>query len=297
MISAEPSRLPRQLARSAYRWLKHDVLLGTLLVPYGRARQRELLQSVERSNSHTYTSFYRSPLQLEALVGPVLSHLQSRGINEPSILIFAGSNGAEAYTVASELMFRRPDLRFSIRATDLHAHTVEQARKGSYSLAEITQSLTVPQDFLERTFDRDRERYVVKPAIRAQVTFEQADLLDAQLPDRFAPADIVFAQNVLFHMPPALARRAFASILRFLKPSSVLFLDGMELDMRVELTQQAGLQPLEYKVKDIYEYSRKHVPTKWWEYYFGSEPYYPFEPDKVARYATIFTVSPPAKAE
>jgi chemotaxis methyl-accepting protein methylase len=282
----------RSVARKLYRLAKNDLLVGFLLLPYGRMRQRSLRQRSDRSDSHTYTSFYRSPLQLEALLGPVLSHCERRGVKSPSILLFAGSNGAEAYTIASELRARRPDLDFHIRASDLHQHTVQHAKEASYTLDEITQGLSVPDEFLHRTFDIVDGRYVVKPEIHATVSFEQADLLSPNFASQFAPADIVFVQNVLFHMPPTLARQAFAAVLRLLKPGSVLFIEGMELDMRAELTRAAGLTPLDYKAKEIYAYSRQHIPTLWWRYYFGNEPYFGFARNKLARYSTIFTVPP-----
>ena len=280
----------RNVARSAYRFVRNDLLLGFVLVPYGRMRQRALLERADRSNSHTYTSFYRSPVQLEALVGPVLSHLEQRGVKSPSILLLAGSIGAEAYTIASELRARRPDLDFHIRASDLHEHTVQRGQEASYTLHEITQGLSVPDEFIQRTFDVVDDRYVVKPDIRARVTFEQADLLSPDLTKQFPLADIVFAQNVLFHMPASMARQAFASIIKLLKPGSVLFIDGMEVDMRVELTEAAGLVPLDYKVREIYTYSRRHIPAFWWRFYYGNEPYFALSSKKLARYATIFTV-------
>lgn len=289
-LNVKKSSRPCRLARSMYRFVKNDLLFGLALVPYGRARQRALRRRAERSDSHTYTSFYRSPLQLEALTGPVLSQLEARGVREPSILVFGGSNGAEAYTLASELLFRFPERTITIRASDLHAETVDHARRATYSLEEISKNLKVPEEFMARTFDRAADQYVVKPAVRARVSFEQADLLDPLLPTRYQPADIVFAQNVLFHLPPPLARQAFAAIARFLKPGSVLFLEGMELDMRVDLTQRAGLIPLDYKVREIYEHSRAHIPLRWWNYYFGNEPWFPFADQPRARYATIFTV-------
>lgn len=285
----DTSSLAYRTARSAYRFVKSELYYGLVLLPYGRVRHRALLRRADRSNSHTYTCFYRSPLQLEALTGPVLAHLERGEVRSPTITVFAGSNGAEAYTLAAELLARRPGLQFTVRASDLHPEMVAHASAATYTLEEITQGLKVPQWFLDRTFDRDGERYVVKAPIRARVSFEQADLLDPGLDQRFSPADIVFAQNVLFHMPPDLARRAFANIVKCLKPGGVLFLDGMELTMRVELTRRAGLVPLDFKVREIYRYSRAHIPPKWWEYYYGNEPYFPLATDRLARYGTIFT--------
>lgn len=285
LASKQPRRAPQKEERGLRQWVRSRIYYGIVLLPKLRAKHRELLRTVNRSNSHTYTCFYRSPAQLAALTGPVLDYLRSP---EVSINIFAGSNGAEAYTMASELIARRPDINFSILASDLHQEMVDKASAATYTLDEITQGLEVPAEFIERTFDKLGDRYVVKPHIRSKVKFVQADLLDPELPQRFPPADIVVAQNVLFHMPPDLARSAFESILRFLKPRAALFLDGMELDMRVELTKRAKLKPLQFRLREIYEYSRRHIPENWWDIYYGNEPYFPFSKDKLHRYGTIF---------
>lgn len=285
MASALPAG---NIARQLYRHVGKDWVIGFILVPYGRMRQRALRARCPRSDCHTYTSFYRSPPQLDALCGPVLSRLEEKGADPLSILVLAGSNGAEAYTLASEIRARRPDLDFHIKASDLHEHTVRHAEKATYTLNEITQGLPVPEDFLERTFDLVDGLFVVKPEIRALVSFETADLLAPEIVDRFRPADIVFVQNVLFHLPPDMARKAFANVLRLLKPGAFLFIEGMELDMRSELTKAADLVPLDYRVKEIYEYSRRHIPTFWWRHYFGNEPYSRLSSNRIARYSTIF---------
>jgi chemotaxis methyl-accepting protein methylase len=268
--------------------LYYGLLWGVLLRPRAKARHRACVADAEHSDSHTYTSFYRSPPQLAALTGPVVDHVTASGDDEISILVLAGSNGAEAYTIASELIARRPDLSFSITASDLHEETVAKAVAATYTLEEITQDQDVPAEFIERTFDRVGDAYTVKEHIRSHVTFTQADLLDPSLPDQFDPADIVVAQNVLFHMPHDLARRAFESIIGFLKPGAVLLIEGMDLDMRVELTRAADLEPLRCRTKEIYGYSRRHIAANWWDYYYGSEPYFALARDRSRRYGTIF---------
>ncbi len=231
------ARRGRAIARSK---LYYGLLWGVLLRSRAKARHRACIASAEHSDSHTYTSFYRSPPQLAALTGPVIDHVTAAGPTEVSILVLAGSNGAEAYTIASELIARRPDLSFSITASDLHEETVAKAVAATYTLDEITQDQDVPAEFIERTFDRAGDAYTVKEHIRSHVTFTQADLLDPALHEQFDQADIVIAQNVLFHMPTELARRAFANIIGFLKPHAVLLIEGMDLDMRVELTRPPG---------------------------------------------------------
>lgn len=275
-------------ARSIYRVLRTDLYFGVLHLPIGRAKHRKLLEKSARDNAHTYTCFCRSPPQLDVLVGPVIEALQQKGVRAPVINVFAGSNGSEAYTIASELFHRRPGLEFTIRASDLHRELVEKAESATYSIEEITQGVSVPAAFIARTFNQVGDRYVVKPHLKQRVSFEQADLLSEELPRQFPAADLVFAQNVFFHLPPTLARKAFANVLKVAKPHARLFLDGMELDMRVELTRRAGLTPVDCKVREIYSYSRRHIPENWWDYYFGNEPYSYFSAHRLPRYCTIF---------
>lgn len=273
---------------SLYQWVRTELYYGVVLRPSLRARHRKLLQAAVRRDSHTYTAFHRSPAQLDALVHPVIDHVRRTNGGRLRILVFAGSNGAEAYTFASQLLHLRPDVEVSLAASDLHQAMVDKAISATYSLGEITQGLDVPKEFIARTFDRDGERYVVKPALRQMTSFEQADLLDPTLLQRFGVADIVAAQNVLFHLPPGLAREVFARVLTHVRPGGVLMLDGMELDMRVELTRAAGLVPMDYRLQEIYEYSRRHIPENWWDLYYGNEPYSRFARHRRHRYGTLF---------
>jgi chemotaxis methyl-accepting protein methylase len=278
-----------QVARSIYRFLRSDLYFGLLHRPIGRAKHRALLENSPRDDAHTYTCFCRSPGQLDALAGPVIDRFLARGGKRLVINLFAASNGAEPYTIASELSYRRPQLDFTLVASELHPELVATAQQATYTMEEITQGQPVPPGFLSRTFDRWEDgRYVVKPQHRQRVSFQQADLLSPELPEKFAPADVVFAQNVLFHLRPALARQAFANLVRMVRPGGQLFLDGMELDMRVELTRQAGLEPLDYEVRRIYQDARRHVPENWWDFYYGSEPYSYLTADRTRRYCTIF---------
>jgi chemotaxis methyl-accepting protein methylase len=287
------ARRGRQIARSR---VLYGLLWGVVLRPRAKARHRACVARAQRSDSHAYTAFYRSPPQLDVLTGPVIDRLTATCDRELSILVLAGSNGAEAYTLASELIARRPQLAFSIIASDLHEELVAKAAAATYTLEEITQDQPVPAEFIDRTFDRVGDRYTVKEHIRAHVTFTQADLLDPRLGERFEPADIVLAQNVLFHMPPERARRAFAAVVALLKPHAVLLLEGMDLDARVQLTRAAGLSPLPHDVKRIYAHSRRHIAERWWEYYYGSEPYFPLARDRKRRYGTVFVTGQSRRA-
>lgn len=280
----------RQLAalRRSYRFLRYEILFGTLLYRYGVARHRELVKSTTRSQSHTYTRFYRSPGQLEALAGPVLDTLlEGRPAGPLRIHVFASSNGAESYTLASVLCSRRPEVAFEITASDLQQDMVERGRVAEYSSDEVHYWATT-NDFVDQTFDKVGETYVVKPHIRSHVSFRQANLLDPNIVREFDHADLVFMQNVLCHLEPGPATKAFFNVVQLLKPRSALFVDGMSLDLRESLTRAAGLMPVAYALREIHEFARTHVGERWWNYYYGMEPYAWWHLDRDRRFSTIF---------
>jgi hypothetical protein len=103
---------------------------------------------------------------------------------------------------------------------------------------------------------------------------------------------VVVAQNVLFHLPPPLARRAFDNVVRTLAPTAALFIEGMDQDLRVSLTQAHELQPLVWRSREIYEESRRHIPARWWQFHYGAEPWLPFRRAPWRRYGTIFLKGP-----
>ena len=280
---------PKRWFRSLRRFCGRQILCDLLLSPYGHLAHRRVLRASRRNQAHIYTRFYRSPCQIEALLSHVIPFIdQGKVPRKLSINILACSTGAEAYTVASEVMAGCPGLEFSICASDLHEETVARGQAARYTLAEVFQNADIPDRFLERTFERMGEDFVIKPEVRAKVSFTRADLLDPFLATRFEPADIVFAQNVFFHLPPDDAITAFDNVVKLLKSRSALFIDGMELDMKERLTAQADLAPLGYKCRQIHTHARKEVPAQWWRYYYGVEPYPVLRAGRLRRYSTIF---------
>ncbi len=275
--------------RRVFRYPKLKRLFDLLLYPYGKYKQRRLLRRATKNDHHTYTAFYRSLGQMEALVGPVLEHIRSgKTLEKLKVNIFAGSSGAEAFTIASVLMRSFPELDFEINCSDLHRDKIEEAELGRFSWKQITQGLPIPEQFVEDTFDQVGNEYWVKPAIRNRISFSQADIMNDNLAEVYGTADIICAQNVFCHMDPEAAEKAFWNILKLVRGKAAIFIDGADPDLRIRLTREAGLEPLDFRFKEIYDHSRKHSSYNWWKHYYGREPYLFFKKDKVRRYGTIF---------
>lgn len=275
--------------QAVYRLVKTRFVYGILLRQYGIKRHRALIKTADRSQSHTYTCFYRSPGQIDALTGPVMKFLLKNRKPEKFVInVFAGSTGAESYTIASVLLQNFPGLDFQIFASDLHQATVDQAIEAVYSAQEVFGG-SPSEAFVANTFEKAGDRYKVRPEVRARVSFRPASLLDlSQLSAQHKPADLCFVQNVFCHLDEGLTRQAWPNILPFMKQKSVLFIDGMDLDLREELTEKSNLAPLDYRCREIHEYARMHIGERWWNYYYGMEPYAGWIHNHVRRFSTIF---------
>ena len=171
-------------------------------------RRRPLIERAEHAmtlrwaprDNHVFTQFCRLPTQMEVLAGPVLDLLGVRSRDELRIVVFGCSIGAEPYSIASVLRTRRPDIRVSIECFDIDADVIARARVGRYAADEL-KGTQVTRDFIDRTFNATGDGFTVKPEIMAGVRFAVGNVLDAALINSLRGADIVVAQNFLYHLP------------------------------------------------------------------------------------------------
>jgi len=252
-------------------------------------RHRIALRRQRRENSN-FTGFQRLPTQFDALAGPVVEYVYNGGLARSlKIAVLGCSNGAEAYSVASVLRLRHPKLDFSVRACDINPRIIDKAVTGTYfPETEIFNNRHITDEFVMSTFDIESGRYCVKADIRGRVRFSVDDVLDEAMVARMEAADIVYAQNFLFHLSPGDAARAFENICRLGSKKSVFFIDGMDLPLRQNLTRRHHLTPLDYKIDEIHSEARWARAVGWPCQYWGLEPFSTTRRDWRQRYATIF---------
>jgi chemotaxis protein methyltransferase CheR len=163
-----------------------------LLLTESPAEQERLLRVLTIHVSH----FFRNPTVFERLAGEVLPQLLAeRG--ELNILSVGCAGGEEPYTLALILRERFPqpleEGRISLRAVDVDASTLEQAREGLYHPDRLAE---VPPELLSRWFTPHDGRLRLAPEIRSLVSFSQADL---NQPHEWPRCDLVLCRNVLIY--------------------------------------------------------------------------------------------------
>ena len=259
--------------------------------PAGYGLRHWFAKHFQERHSYTFTQFERLPTQLEALTGPVMDHVLRNVQGPVRIVVAACSSGAEPFTISSRLLESHPSLDVEIDAFDIDDEMIRIAREGRYEISAVKSNPFVRDEFIERTFDRDGEVLVVKPAVARRVRWHTFDATDPALREAIAPADIVFVQNVMCNLRRPLSRRIFDNVVQLLKPHSVLFVDGMDVDMRRSRTRRSGLEPLDYKIERIHDEAWIVRGDRYPWQGAGLEPLSKHHTDWKRRYATIFTRS------
>ncbi len=241
--------------------------------------------------NHIYSHFYRFPNQYEVLLRDVLPKLRAQREITPEapleVAVFACCAGEEAYTLAYLLATRAEGLPLRLTAYDIVPAVVEQAKVGSYTREHVTSSPFVSDELVAGMFDTEGETCRVKKQFASLVSFELGDITDAAFMAKLRPSDLVFAQNVLFHLPRPAAKRAFENLVAMLRPGGALFINGMDTDMRVRLTKRYELEPVEERLAEIHEDARVDRGADWAHNYWGREPMKKTG-DWVRKYGTIF---------
>ncbi|MFZ1683329.1 MAG: CheR family methyltransferase [Candidatus Zixiibacteriota bacterium] len=258
-----------------------------------RVLRFKILLLLGKRESQTFTRFYRLPTQFKVLAGPVINFLlEDSPEQEIRILVIGCSKGAEAYTISAALQKYRPGTKFSIHGVDIDPYMITRAEAARYHADELGIYPRDHKDAVASLFVEERSEesvYDIKPEVRRHVTFSVGNALDPNLAATCGPADIVFAQNFLYHLKPADSKLAFFNLCSLLKPRAALFIDGMDLDMKQRLTRQVGLTPMLDEIETIHADAYEERGTSWPAIYWGLEPLSRSRKDWTYRYSTIFT--------
>ncbi len=174
------------------------------------------------------TEFFRDPEVFLALEHDILPRiLKSKTAAEPIRIWVAGcSTGEEVYSIAISLLHRLGEkaagMQIQIFGTDVSEKSIEKARHGIYSEAELKH---VSRDRLRRYFTASNDNFQINESIRELCVFARHDLTrDAP----FSRLDLISCRNVLIYMEPPLQKRTLTAFHYALRPNGILLLGKSE---------------------------------------------------------------------
>ena len=99
-----------------------------------------------------------------------------------------------------------------------------KAENATYTQFEVQRGL--PITMLVKYFEKDGDKWRIKPDIRKMVQFKYFNLLDSLTP--LGSFDIVFCRNVLIYFDPPTKTKVLDQISQLMPADGMLFLGGAE---------------------------------------------------------------------
>ena len=213
-------RLPQTSYTEVTPYLDH------VMSPAGTQERQQLIDEV--TIPETY--FFRNPPQIRALGGQVLPELVGLHAKSKQLVIWSAgcSTGEEPYTVAMLLLELIPDITdwdIRIVATDVSQRALAAARRGRYGQRSVQLADAARVD---RFFDLDRGDYVVKPEVRALVSFRHHNLVTDPSPFLTREVDLVLCRNVTIYFNRETTRGLMERFHRSLTDGGYLFIGHAE---------------------------------------------------------------------
>ncbi|MFC6998885.1 chemotaxis protein CheB [Rufibacter roseus] len=174
------------------------------------------------------TQFFRDPEAFEVVENEVIPEIISRTPPEEIIKVWitACSTGEEVYSLA--ILFQEAfeklgrETHVKLFATDIDQKAIRHASKGSYP-ATIAKQLS--EERLQKYFNFQNNRYIIKETIRKQVVFAQHDL---QKDPPFSRLDLITCRNMLIYLNPDLQKKVLGIFPYALKLKGYLLLGPSE---------------------------------------------------------------------
>lgn len=251
-----------------------------------KIKHKVILKTSKRVNDN-YTQFLRLPTQFQALNLIIEKYFRCKD-EQINICVLGCSDGSEPFSISSNLISNFPNLRFKIFSYDLDESVLLKARRRKYSEGHVFDNKLITKSFIENTFTSNNGVFEVKEAVANHVEFERLDVLNRDKVSSIGRFDLIFSQNFLFHLKFDDVLSAFENINSLLNEKSVLFIDGIDLDLKEKLTTKYRLTPFDFCIDQIHNEARQARGGGWPYHYWGLEPLSLGGSESKRRYATIF---------
>lgn len=295
-----------------YLWdhVPPSLLSSGAIKRYGRFLHALVRIQDVRAQAHS-TFFLRNRPELELIQRLVREKQHGDTIR---VAVLACSTGAEVYSIAWAIRTARPDLKLVMHAVDVSNDAVEHAQRGVYPLnakvnlkglrdcmaaghwrvgepgsglidSEIFERMT-PGEMAE-FFDIRDDAAVIKDRLKEGIRWGTADVRAPELCDHLGRHDIVVANNFLCHMERAEAEQCLRNIGTLVDAPGVLFVSGIDLEVRQKVASDLGWRPVDDLLEQIHD-GDTCLRGQWPFQYAGLEPLNKHRSDWKIRYAAAF---------
>jgi chemotaxis protein methyltransferase WspC len=172
------------------------------------------------------TWFFRDRQVFAALAMVARDWRQERPDRLRRVLSVPCSSGDEPYSMAITLLEAGcPPALVRIDAVDVSEQVLAKARRGIYGQNAFRGGNL---DFRDQYFEPVAGGHRLIDAVRAQVHFQQGNLLAASFASDGEPYDVIFCRNLLIYFDRPTQDRAITTLQQLLTPDGVLFVGASE---------------------------------------------------------------------
>lgn len=191
----------------------------------------EEIQAVAEHLTVCETYFFRYWDHFRAFTETVIpDRIRARDHCRQLRILSAGcASGEEAYSLAILIRDRLSDLaswNITVQGIDVNPIMLSRALQGRYTSWSLRDT---PVELRTKYFRADGRDFVLDPAVKSAITFEERNLIEED--DFFWQRDafdIVFCRNVTMYFTPEASRSLIARIAKSLTPGGFLFLGHAE---------------------------------------------------------------------
>lgn len=199
---------------------------------FSKKLEQELLNAMTTNE----TLFFRDRAPFDLLQHKIIPDLIDKrvpgaDINKSSLTLkiwsAACSTGQEVYSIGIVLKELLGDItkhNVTILGTDISDEAVTKASHGYFNWIDIERGL--PQDKLNRYFNKENDKWKIDDEIRSMATFKKLNLMEDF--SRLGMFDIIFCRNVAIYFPEDKKKSLFFRISQVLKPDGSLLIGGTE---------------------------------------------------------------------
>jgi chemotaxis protein methyltransferase CheR len=219
--------------------------LSTIVEKNGCKSYRDLVNAVRRTSdlglkqdivdaiTTNETLFFRDDSPFKAFTNKALPEMIDSKQETPfprrlRVWSAAASTGQEPYSIAMSMCELIPDVEdwdIQILGTDISDKAISKASRGRYDVSEVQRGM--PQQFLDRYFQRNAEDWVVNDQIRSMVSFRKFNLMDSFA--TLGQFDFIFCRNVAIYFTPDARKSLFERLTQNLCKQGYLFVGASEI--------------------------------------------------------------------